>query len=215
MRMTGAVAGVLFCLAAGGAWAIDREARSVETAGFEMANYRDLDYAGVRLDVENLLAAESEKWALLAGVSGGRFKPDTGDRVYTGLLTMGIRHYLLPVTALSLTGSYRTDDSRAFKVAAGTAGLKQRFLPASRAISPWVAGRISVQDVNLSKGFLSARERSYTAVVTTLEVGCDFMMDERFAFVFHAGASETETVQSGASYADGIYGGIALRYYWK
>ncbi len=197
-----------------GAFAIDRNVRMIDTIGVETANFRDMTYAGLSLQVENMLAAPSEKWAVLAGLTAGRYDPDTGPRIDSWSLSMGIRHYLTPVTTLSLLGSWRDDDARAFKVASGTVGLRQRLLPASFSISPWAEGRISVQDAKLSGGFLSDRDRSFTAVVSAIDVGCDFLMSRQFAFVFHVGLSETSTVQSGVQYAEGLTAGVAMRYFW-
>ena len=213
MKKMWMAAGVVFCLVSG-AFAIDRDARMIDTLTVEGGNYKDLSYAGLSLQVENLLAAPSEKWAVLAGVTGGQFNPDTGPRVNSWSLAMGIRYYLMPVTAISLFGSYRNDDASAFKVAAGTASIRQRLIPASRYVSPWIEGRFSVQDADLAGGFLSQRDRSFTALVTTLEAGCDFMMSRQFAFVFNAGVSDTSTVQSGPQYADGFFAGVGMRYYW-
>lgn len=214
MKRTWVAMGVLIG-AVSGAGGMDRDALMIDSLGYEMAEYSELSEHGVTLRVENVLDAESENWAILANVGWARLHPDVGAPVDSWKIGLGLKHYVWPVTSVSLTASYRDDHRNAFRVVAGTVGLKQLLSSPDAAIAPWLAGSLSLQGVRTGQGFLTEDDRSFTTAAVRVGGGCDFMAVRNFAFVFSGGLSQSVSFNSGRDYADGVYAAVAMKYFWE
>ncbi len=196
--------------------AIDRDVSMIDMIGMDMAGYRHVGYFGGSLWVENRLAAESEDWALVAGIGYGEYDIKDGKDPASWFAALGIKYYLTSFSSLSLVGSYRNFAHRSnFDILAGTATFKLRFIPPRFAISPYGVASASYQYCDFAAGYFSRQGEEFDALVTTLGAGVDFMARDDLAFTFEAGYSDSEDFNEGVEYADGVYAGVYLRYYWE
>jgi len=221
MRSTGMILTLtLVCALVGmDALAIDRDAAMIDELNVEGTSYDDADYFGVSITVENVMAAASGNWALLAGVGMGELEFDgmatENDAVWGGL---GVKWYMTPVTGISIMGTWRELDYSGFEdveILGVTGELKQRLLPATMAISPYVKAAATFQEVDHPAGYLNlATAGTFTELIVSAYFGCEFMMNESMAWVFEAGLSESEDFEDGDDTQDGFLARLAMRYYW-
>ncbi len=199
-------------------FAIDRDASMIDELNLDVTSYDDADYLGLSITVENLMAASGQNWALLAGIGIGELEADAGatyDAIWAGL---GVKWYLTPVTGISLMGTWRDLDNSTgsdIEITGGMAEVKQRLLPASMAISPYVKGRAALQEVDHPAGYLDfTTADKFTQLTISAAFGCEFMMNDTMAWVFEAGLSESENMDSGGDTEDGFTARLAMRYHW-
>lgn len=221
MKRTGIILTLVLVsvLVGSNAMAIDRDAAMIDELNLEATSYDEADYFGFSITVENVMAAASGNWALIAGIGTGELEFDgvaqANDAIWGGL---GVKWYMTPVTGISLMGTWRELDYEGFEdveILGATAEIKQRLLPASMAISPYIKGQASFQEIDHPAGYLSmATSGTYTEVVLAAYFGCEFMMNDSMAWVLEAGISESEEFDDGDDTQDGFLARLAMRYYW-
>jgi len=188
--------------------AIDRNAGMIDSAKIEGASYDDSDYVALHITGEVAVEHTGGRWAVLAGLAGGSLSLDGGGDLDILTVDLGVKHYISPVTSLTLLGSYTWHDGNAdFEVGTATVSVKQRLQPATAPISPFVRLSTAVQFVD--------QLESYDVLVLAATAGCDFMMSRDMAVVFEGGISESEEFDDGIDRADGWIMNVALRYYWE
>jgi len=195
------------------AHAIDRDAKIIDMLAGEAAKYDDFDYIGFKLWGETALPVEGDNWAFIFGGTYGEYSETGVEDVDAWSVSIGIKYYLTKVTGISLFGTYVDFDLRQdAEIIAGTVHLKQRLLPATQAISPYLIGSGSVQSAEVVPG--STDDGSFTELIVTGGAGIDFMLDDNLSFVFEGAYSESEDVSSGVDYADGWSTLLAMKYHW-
>lgn len=189
--------------------AIDRDANMIDALRLNYASFDDSEYFGVHITGENTVKDTNGKWAILAGISGGRLSFEDGPDFDSIGLELGVKYYLQELTSISLLGGYTWSDGDIvdFETGSLTARIKHRFTSAYNPVSPYVKGEIAGL-------FIDAIEDS-DAVVFRAMAGCDFAMSPDFAFVFEGGISESENMDDGPDPEDGWLLTIAMQYYWE
>ena len=202
-----------------GVFALERNAKMIDTLYLESSDYDYGQLRSINLSVENMTAAKNESWAIIADLGLGNIDYDNmGDEdFWSG--SLGVKYYLTTVTSLSLMGSYTEmgfSTGPDIEFLAGTLEVIQRLFPTSFAVSPFVKISASVQEVDHPANFLSLPVAdSFTELVLKGTVGCDFLMNDEFAFVFSLGYSESEDLDDGGDTSDGLSAVVAMKYYWK
>lgn len=200
--------------AAAGACAIDRDADSIDSLFLKGAAYEDTDALGVQAQTEIALATEREAWAILAGIGYVNLSPKNGSGTHEWSITLGIRFYPAELTALSLTGHHTESTRRdGFEANGVTVAVRQRFLSANEVLSPFALLRATLEDAEVRSP--PNFRHSFTHLVLTAELGCDFMMRDDLALSLAVGYSESEDLPgSWDSRADGWITSAGLVYYW-
>ncbi len=196
-------------MATSSTYAVDRYANMTDTCRVNYNSFESSDYFGVHITGETLVKDTDDKWAILAGISGGQLSFDAGSDFDTIGIEIGAKYYLSPLTAIALLGGYTwsNGDIVDFETGSITARIKQRFISADEPVSPYFK-------VELAGQFFDAPE-DYDAVVLRAMAGCDFMMSKDFAFVFEGGISESENMDDGRDPEDGWLLTLAMQYYWE
>ncbi len=214
------MAGLAVLLGCGmGASAIDRGARMIDTAALNVAELDDVDSIGGSLWVENVFAVPNADWAMLAGVGYDEISPDGSDNVEAWTLGLGLKHYILPVTSVSLIGAYtrfnEENGAPERDTKAATVTLTHRLLPADEPISPFLKGALTWRDRSTFSDFEpQPEEDSFSEVLVTLGGGAEFAMGPAFTFVFDVGLVIADQSADGAEDMDGVVGSVAMRYYF-
>ena len=221
MKRTGIILTLtLVCALVGlDALAIDRDAIMIDELNLEVTSYDDADYVGVSITVENVMAAASGNWALIAGVGAGQLEFDSTasdhDALWGGL---GMKWYMTPVTGISLMGTWKELDYLGYddvEILGAVAEVKQRLLPATMSISPYVKAKATIQEVDHPAGYIGlASAGTFTELIVSASFGCEFMMNDSMAWVFEAGISESEDFEDGGDTEDGFLARLAMRYHW-
>jgi len=190
-------------------YAVDRNASMSDAFRVNYNSFNDSEYFGIHITGENLVKDTNDKWAILAGVSGGTLSFDDGPDFDAIGIEIGTKYYITPLSAVALLGGYTwsNGDSVNFETGSITARLKQRFVSANKPVSPYFKLEIAQQ-------FVDAPE-DYDAVVLRGMLGCDFMMSQDFAFVFEGGISESDNMDDGNDPEDGWLLSLAMQYYWE
>ena len=206
------MAGVLAAAMSTAAFAIDRDARMIDTVWGEATVYDGGDSLGLSLWSETATAEPEGRWAILAGGALGTVWPNAGDGVEYWELGLGLKHYLARDTSLSLLGLYReldTEDRPDLRRA--TATMKHRLMPAADPVSPYViagAGLQTVEDIPEP-----TVDTDFTELLLVGGAGVDFMMAENFAIVFEGAWYITQELD-GEESEDWFLGRVGMQYYW-
>jgi hypothetical protein len=209
----------LFCIAAMflpvmNAAAIDRGAQMIDRVNFDVATLDDADIIGGSILGESALS--QDRWAILFGGGTGTISPllEGHNTDYWNVL-VGAKLYLCPYTSLSAYGKYEEFHvggvSRDAKSA--TFQCKQRLLPADRAVSPFVAGGLTIRDRSTFTDL--GTEESFSENLWCAGGGCEFAMNEDLSFSFEAYRQFADSSHDGAEDLDGWLGTISMIYYWN
>lgn len=196
-------------LATASSYAVDRYASMSDAFRIDYNSFDDSEFFGIHITGESLVKDTNDKWAILAGVSGGQISFDNGSDFDAIGIEIGTKYYLTPLSAIALLGGYTWSNGDVFDYETGsiTARLKQRFTSANEPVSPYFK-------LELEGQFIDALE-DYDAVVFRAMAGCDFMMSKDFAVVFEGGLSESENLDNGRDPEDGWLLTFAMQYYWE
>ncbi|MBM4142832.1 MAG: hypothetical protein FJ225_04450 [Lentisphaerae bacterium] len=183
-----------------GARAIDRNAAMIDSIGLEATSFSDGYGLGLLLWGENAAAALPQKWAVVAGIGGGRKWYDVFDDPRFLDLSLGVKYYPWKLTGLSLYGTYSLIEWGAADALAATFEIKQRLITADDPVSPYVKAVASARDYGEAFGELAA--------------GVDFMMRDDFAIVFEGGYFVADDMAGESAPVNGWIGGVHMKYYW-
>lgn len=197
-------------ISTGNLFAIDRDANMIDTARLDYNNFDHSDYFGLHITGENAVQDTDGKWAILAGVDGGKLSLDESPDFDVIGGEIGVKYYLKTLTSIAILGSYTwsNGDTFDYETPAITARIKQRFSQPDNSVSPYVKGEIEEQ-------FVDSDLDNYNVAVFRAMLGCDFKMAEGYAFVFEGGISESDNLDNGADPEDGFLMTVAMQYDWN
>lgn len=190
-------------------FAIDRDAKMIDTVWVDGYSFDYYDYIGLHITGENTIQNTDGKWAILAGVRGGSISPDIGENSLSLGGEIGLKYYFTELTSIAGLGGYMWNDADDydFNVGEFTARLTQRFIPATRPLSPYIKLEAAIQFVDMVETDNIAVYRAFA--------GCDVLSSETMAFVFEGGYSESDNLDDGIDTEDGWVVRLAMRYYWN
>ena len=211
MRMRLLLAALMVVVLAGGASAIDRDAKMIDSLnGF----YRDFDggdMIGGWLEGESLMGDPSEKWALIGGVG---FGSGSVDELSTGNFwgfELGLKYTFTKLTSMTATGAYTDFATGTFgDTVAGRLGLKHRFLSAERAVSPYLEGIIAYQSVEKSEAWGDSFDEGHGTILG----GIDFLMRDDFVIVFEGAYFNGIEAGDDMSTPEGWQASVGMKYYF-
>ena len=192
-----------------GAYAIERDAAMLDSAGFQAGRDRGAKLLYVTLWGETALDTDSKNWALVMGLS-------YGDLLYFGGgstacdAALGLKYYLTSLTGVSVYGEYGEPVSggNTKAIYGGTVAIKQRLRPAGDKVSPFIEGIGTLQSVDLPA------DESGERLVTQGRAGIDFAAGHDLTFVVDAGyaASVDVTHQDEIHDIRAVTCGFAMKY---
>ena len=209
-RFATAVLAIL-TLTISGVGAIERGAKIIDTIGVEAWGYKNASYAGGSLWGEALLTPENQDWAIVAGITGGQLTFDditiADSILWTG--NLGVKWYLQEITSIQVTAGYGQMSDLDVDVSNLRATLKQRFIPASDPISPYVSATLMVQKEGFAEGDDS------TDIYFEAHLGAEFASRDDLAFIFDIGFIQTMSASDETFDEQGIMAGFYMKYYWN
>lgn len=195
--------------------AIDREARMIDRISLNYATLDGADSAGVSILGESALETPEDRWAVLFGCGTGNISPLHDDDVRYWNMLLGLKLYVLPVTSVSVFGTYesfqmKSSDNRDAKGV--TAQLKQRLTPSDSAVAPFAQGSVTFRE--RSTFTEEGTEDSFSEYIVAAGGGCDFRMNEELSFVFEAYYQLADTSKDGTEDLDGFTASVSMAYHW-
>jgi hypothetical protein len=195
--------------------ATDRNARMIDTLAVQSDVFDDGDAIKGTLWSENAFASPYRDWTLLLGGGAGSISPDDAESVDFWEAGFGLKYYITILTSLSLVGQFGAyyDIAGDPDTRGGTFTLKQRFIPADQALSPYVAGAATYRTIE--EAFDGSTTDDYTEVVAGALLGCDFMLTESLAIVLESGYSHAEEVSGEFETPDAWSVSLGFKGYWE
>lgn len=195
---------------------LERDARSIEALRGDAAAYNHSDDIGLAITDVSPVAGSGGTWAVVSELGGGRLSQSSGpsfDRLH---LKIGVRHYLTSASSITLLGGYTWyDNDDNFEIGELTLDARQFLLAPTAPVVPYVRVTGSLQFVDPSLQSPARTTESYRMTVFELLAGCELRMQQKMAFVFEGGVSESESLDSdGRGIADGWLLRIAMQYDW-
>jgi hypothetical protein len=203
---------VAVLVVASSAFAIDRDARFIDTVSLETTRYDGGDSLGGSLWAETATAAKSGDWAVLCGGGLGELWPDGGDSILYWEVGLGLKHYLAVDTSISVLGTYRELDIQDRPdILTGLGFVKHRLVPPDDDISPYIIAGAGLRQVEYIPE--PPVDDDFTELLIFGGLGCDFMMAKNFAIVFESVWYRTEELDDDET-ADWWQGRVGMQYYW-
>ena len=194
------------------AFAIDRDAKMIDTAAVEFMELDDADGISVAAWGETAFDTDSQDWAVLVKGAYGRISPVDLGSINFWNLGVGLKYYLIPSTSLAVIGDYtRYDGSRDAKM--GTLQGKHRFISATEKVSPYVTASIGIRDRS-SFSDADVPVDSFSEALVTVGAGVEFRMNDVLSFVFDARYVEADESDDATEDLDGFTGFLGLQYYY-
>jgi hypothetical protein len=209
------VAVCLLVLAGFPARAIDRDASMIDSIGVLGSSQEGSESLSVVLQGES---AVPESGGLVALVVGGQYGGVNPHELEVGNYWSafgGLKWYLFPVTALSFLGEYGTYDvpGESGDVLTGTVELRQRLVPADKALSPYLLGAAAVRSADAiatyDNGKLFEFDKVSSELVLTAGGGLDVSMTPDMVLNVQAVYTESEEL------FDGWVARVLMTYYWE
>ncbi len=195
---------------------LDRDALSIESLRLDVAAYDRCDDIGLAITDETPITGSGGTWAVVSELGAGRLSQSSGPSFDSLHLKLGVKHYLTSVTSIALLGGYAWYDSDDdFEIGSITLAARQFLTSPFAGLAPYVRVNGSLQFVEPSLSSPARTTESYRMTVFEALAGCEFRMQEKLAFVFEGGVSESESLDSdGRGIADGWLLRIAMQYDW-
>lgn len=171
---------VLVCISAlTSGYAIDRDAKFIDSLGFNGLSCDRGDVRGAALWGETALATFNRRWSIVFGGGMGTDSPEGGSDADYWSAILGMKYYFSHQTSLTVGGDYLTTDDR--DITTGRFFLKHRFinLMEGEGVSPFVTASLGYR----SAGNIGAPGHT-DEMVETLGVGCEFMITDTLSITF-------------------------------
>ena len=193
-------------------FAIDREARNIDSLGVNAGAFDDADEVGLIATTEIAVPVEEDNWSVVAGGRLAEVSPDANvDDLSTWSVFLGMKHYLTRELSAEATGHYRDMDLSDARILGVDLMVKQRFIPVDEVLSPYAQVGGTLQDVDWGDGVAGL-----TQVLLHGSLGCDVMLRDDMAIVLEAGYSQAlEISGDGDTYGDGFIAAVLMKYYWR
>lgn len=204
------ICAVLFLAISTNSYAIDRDAKFIDSIGVYGMSYKNGNMRGFELWGETALGRENKNWALVVGGGIGTDSPSNSENAdfWNGL--GGIKYYFNELTSVSLIGSYlATDSSAHLKISSASLQAKHRFIEASEGISPFLTGGVAYRSID------TGRRGKDSEIVGNIGLGCEFMLNKDLSFVIEGSYMHGESLNSnGYSLRDAFLAAAYITGYW-
>lgn len=210
----GLVMGAVLLGSAGQLTATDRNAHMIDTLALQSEILDDGDSAKVTLWSETAFDSLRRDWALLVGGGVGSISPDDAEDVDFWEAGFGLKYYVSLLTSVSLVGTYGRyyDLPGDPDVRSGSFTLKQRFIPADQAVSPYLIGAATYRSFEQPYTGFSAED--YSEFAGTVLAGCDFMLTDSLGIVLEGGYTRAEKISGESETPDTWTMNLGFKGYW-
>lgn len=203
------VMAVLFLAFSVNSFAIDKDAKFIDSIGAYGMSYKNGQLHGFQLWGETALGKLNKDWAFVAGLGFGTDSPDdNGDTDFIDGLA-GLKYYFSEFTSLALVGSYMGYDSDSdIDISAASLLGKHRFISAEEGVSPFFTASVSYRSIDIE-------DDNDSEIVGSAGLGCEFMLTEDLSIVIEGSYVRGESLNAhGFELKDAIFAAIYLTGYW-
>ncbi|MBL7114245.1 MAG: hypothetical protein ISS35_00645 [Kiritimatiellae bacterium] len=194
--------------------AVEHDARLIDWIGIEMNPSGDVDGISGFLWGEQALSPDVEMWSFLFGGQYGRMNPHFFDGLDFWSVGLGLRCYIFPATTLDTTvhyGKYEDTDGRP-SVRWGQLAGKQKFLPESMPVQPYLTGRVGMRYSDDILHFYDGEVFSEGEVSEEFFVGFgggfEISMLDNMEIVLDLSFTESDDLD------DDALASVAMKYFW-
>lgn len=205
---------ILACLCLS-AVASERNARLIDTIGVSYSDVNDADLLKLHLEGETALQPEGGPWAILLEGELGNFSGEADEDGDTWMVALGIKYYLFPVTSVTIKGTYSEISwLRSYHLVGLEAEMIHRLQPANDPVSPFVHGKVAVQERGRFSDPAEAGEDK-SGVGFEVGGGFDFEANDELSFVVELSLIEGENLHGDLDISDGWRLYFGMKYYWE
>lgn len=201
---------ILFLVLSVNSYAIDRDARFIDSIGAYGMSYHNGNLRGFELWGETKVGGNTRDWAIIVGGGIGTDSPDNerDSDFWNGL--GGLKYYFSDFTSLALVGSYMAYQSSSdLDISAASLIGKHRFIEASEGVSPFFTASATFRSWD------TGNDEDESEIVGTIGLGCEFMLTKELSIVFEGSYVHGESLSSdGPELKDGLLGAIYFTGYW-
>jgi hypothetical protein len=196
------------------AFAIDRDAATIERIQLDGTAYSDSESLTATLISENVVDRVNGRWAILIAAAFGNHSPDGEGDNEMWSAGLGLKFYATAMTSLTLMGTYSSIETLGGDTAVwgGELTLRQRLLDCTAPVSPYVEWHTACLEISEPAG--GATRQSFVALVAAARLGLEFTMNDELSFIAEGGFSGSQNIDAGRTYANGWIGTIGVQYYW-
>lgn len=189
-------------------YAIDRDARFIDSLGIYGLSYKDGNQSAVFLTGETAVWQASD-WAIVVGVFLGEDTYDTDSDFLRG--QFGIKCYLSELASLTVLADYTDLDDRDATITAVSLSYKQRLISATKGVSPFLMLSAAYRAIDES-----GKSGNDDEIVGTAGAGCQFMLTDELGLVLEGSYLHSESLnKDGFEMQDGVLGSIYFIAYWN
>jgi len=194
--------------------ALDRNSTIIDTLAVEVGGYDNGDFLVATLNGETAIADPDLDWAILLGGGFGQWSADNAADIDFWQFSVGMKFYLTTVTSMSIVGRYTSYDAPVDDPSTmeGIFTFKQRLAVSEAAISPYLAGSVSLRDSEWDPD--SVTSESFTELVAGVTAGCDLMLTETMAVVLEGTYTFPQEISGGAESPDTWIGVFGMKGHW-
>ena len=189
---------------------------SIESIGFDYANYRNYASIGGSIKTEVPVYQAEQRIFFMAGLSGANIRQKRGASYDNIGLELGLKYHLFPVTSIAVVGSHDWFSGEPnYTTAAAHVRLRQAFQPDDAPVVPFVRANGILQFIDPVRESPARQDRSYRLLVFEAIGGVEVRIRKDFRWIVEGGRSQSKAVNNaGPDLADGWIGRIAMQYDW-
>jgi len=196
--------------------ALSEPLESIESIGFEYANYRNHTSIGGTIAADIPVYRADHRTFFTASLGGGTIRQNRGSSYDRVGMELGLKYHVTPVTSAMVAGSYDWFlGSPNYKIAAAHVRLRQALLPADAPVLPFVRVNGTLQFLDPVAESPARQDRNYRLIVVEALGGVEVRIRNDFRWVLEGGRSQSKAINNaGPDLADGWILRIAMRYDW-
>ena len=194
--------------------AIERDARLIDWIGIEMNPSGDVGGLSGFLWGEQALSPDVDMWSFLFGGQYGRMNPHFFDGIDFWSVGLGLRYYAFPATSFDATVHYgKYDGDGSPSVRWGQVAGKQRFLPESMPVQPYITGRVGMryadEILHFHEGEVFEEGEVSEEFFIGFGGGVEISMLDNMEIVLDLSFTESEDLD------DDALASVAMKYFWN
>jgi len=205
-----AVVAVLFLALSTGSYAIDNNAKFIDSIGAYTLSYKEGSMVGYQLWGETALGRTTKDWAFVVGGGLGTIDPDNGNETDHWNVLAGMKYYFSELTSVQILGSYLTgNDDSDLDITGISIGGKQRFMEISDGLSPFLTASLTYRSYD------EGNDDDEAELLGMIGLGCEWYLTEGLSIVIEGSYLHGESLEShGPELQDGVLAAIYLTGYW-
>jgi hypothetical protein len=206
------ITALLSLVMAAGSYAIDRDARFIDSIGAYGLSYHDGKSTGYAIWGETSVITGSKDWSILLALGMGEESPDDWADTDFWNGALGVKYYVSDLTSVGVVGGYKTSQDSAYDadITSVSVFAKHRLYEIDEGISPFFTASGSYRSYSME----NTEDGSELAV--SIGAGCEFMITKDLSIAVEASYVHGVSLDSdGPELGSGILGAIYFTGYWQ